>query len=172
MYSEFVVGMSLTLIGENIMKNFFDNQIQRGDVDYFRQQLNEAIATKLEELGMEGGFTNAKYSADSVDFKVVIKRVGTLSHAEQTKRNDLVYRIGYGEGSIAWGQPSGERIEAFLDTIHTVGRHRIMFTGYNSRAKRFPIEYTDMADGKSYKGAQDFLKIAADKFFGKQGKAA
>ena len=154
------------------MKNFFDSQIQRDDVDYIRQQLNEAIATKLEELGMEGGFTNAKYSADSVDFKVVIKRVGTLSHAEQTKRNDLVYRIGYGEGSIAWGQPSGERIEAFLDTIHTVGRHRVKLTGYNSRAKRFPIEYTDMADGKSYKGAQDFLKIAADKFFGKQGKAA
>jgi hypothetical protein len=172
MYSEFVVGMSLTLIGENIMKNFFDNQIQRGDVDYIRQQLNEAIATKLEELGMEGGFTNAKYSADSIDFKVVIKRVGTLSHAEQTKRNDLSCRIMYGEEFERWGNPTPDQIDDFLDKIHTVGRHRVRLTGYNSRSKRYPIEYVEVDGDRRMKGGDHYLTIAADKFFGKQGKAA
>ena len=172
MYILFVVGMSLTLIGENIMKNFFDNQIQRGDVDYIRQQLNEAIATKLEELGMEGGFTNAKYSADSIDFKVSIKRVGALSHAEQTKRNDLSCRIMYGEEFERWGNPTPDQIDDFLDKIHTVGRHRVRLTGYNSRSKRYPIEYVEVDGDRRMKGGHDFLKIAADKFFGKQGKAA
>ena len=172
MYSEFVVGMSLTFIGENIMKNFFDNQIQRDDVGFIRQQLNEAIATKLEELGMEGGFTNAKYSADSIDFKVVIKRVGTLSHAEQTKRNDLSCRIIYGEEFERWGNPTPDQIDDFLDKIHTVGRHRIRLTGYNSRAKRYPIEYVEVDGDRRMKGGDDYLKIAGDKFFGKQGKAA
>lgn len=154
------------------MKNFFDNQIQRGDVDYIRQQLNEAIATKLEELGMEGGFTNAKYSADSIDFKVVIKRVGTLSHAEQTKRNDLSCRIIYGEEFERWGNPTPDQIDDFLDKIHTVGRHRVRLTGYNSRSKRYPIEYVEVDGDRRMKGGDDFLKIAGDKFFGKQGKAA
>ena len=172
MYILFVVGMSLTLIGEQIMKNFFDNQIQRGDVDYIRQQLNEAIATKLEELGMEGGFTNAKYSADSIDFKVVIKRIGTLSHAEQTKRNDLSCRIMYGEEFERWGNPTPDQIDDFLDKIHTVGRHRVRLTGYNSRSKRYPIEYVEVDGDRRMKGGDDFLKIAGDKFFGKQGKAA
>ena len=172
MYILFVVGMSLTLIGEQIMKNFFDNQIQRGDVDYIRQQLNEAIATKLEELGMEGGFTNAKYSADSIDFKVVIKRIGTLSHAEQTKRNDLSCRIMYGEEFERWGNPTPDQIDDFLDKIHTVGRHRVRLTGYNSRSKRYPIEYVEVDGDRRMKGGDHYLTIAADKFFGKQGKAA
>jgi len=172
MYSEFVVGMSLTFIGEQIMKNFFDSQIQRDDVDYIRQQLNEAIASKLEELGMEGGFTNAKYTADSVDFKVVIKRVGTLSHAEQTKRNDLSCKIIYGEEFARWGNPTPDQIDAFLDKVHTVGRHRIKLTGYNARAKRYPIEYVEVDGDRNMKGGDDFLKIAGDKFFGKQGEAA
>lgn len=154
------------------MKNFFDSQIQRDDVDYIRQQLNEAIASKLEELGMEGGFTNAKYTADSVDFKVVIKRVGTLSHAEQTKRNDLSCKIIYGEEFARWGNPTPDQIDAFLDKVHTVGRHRIKLTGYNARAKRYPIEYVEVDGDRNMKGGDDFLKIAGDKFFGKQGEAA
>lgn len=154
------------------MKNFFDSQIQRDDVDYIRQQLNEAIASKLEELGMEGGFTNAKYTADSVDFKVVIKRVGTLSHAEQTKRNDLSCRIIYGEEFVRWGNPTPDQVDAFLDKVHTVGRHRIKLTGYNARAKRYPIEYVEVDGDRNMKGGDDFLKIAGDKFFGKQGEAA
>ena len=154
------------------MKNFTDSQIQRDDVDYIRQQLNEVIASKLEELGMEGGFTNAKYTADSVDFKVVIKRVGTLSHAEQTKRNDLSCRIIYGEEFARWGNPTPDQIDAFLDKVHTVGRHRIKLTGYNARAKRYPIEYVEVDGDRNMKGGDDFLKIAGDKFFGKQGEAA
>ena len=172
MYILFVVGMSLTLIGEQIMKNFLDSQIQRDDVDYIRQQLNQVIANKLEELGMEGGFTDAKYTADSVDFKVVIKRVGTLSHSEQTKRNDLSCRIIYGEEFERWGNPTPDQIDAFLDKIHTVGRHRIRLTGYNARAKRYPIEYVEVDGDRDMKGGDDFLTIAGDKHFGKQGEAA
>ena len=172
MYILFVVGMSLTLIGDQIMKNFLDSQIQRDDVDYIRQQLNQVIANKLEELGMEGGFTDAKYTADSVDFKVVIKRVGTLSHSEQTKRNDLSCRIIYGKEFERWGNPTPDQIDAFLDKIHTVGRHRIRLTGYNARAKRYPIEYVEVDGDRDMKGGDDFLTIAGDKHFGKQGEAA
>ena len=75
------------------MKNFAENTIARSDVDAIREELNEAIAAKLAELGLEGEFGRATYDQDTVDFKVQIKRVGCLTRQEQAKRDDLIQRV-------------------------------------------------------------------------------
>jgi len=145
------------------MKNFKDSNIQRSDVNAIRDELNSAIAAKLNELGLDGGFGNATFDANSVSFKVELTRSGCLTRAEQAKRDDLIQRVRWEARDKAI---TTEEAEEFVDAIHVVNGQKIKLTGYNHRAKKMPVEFVMVDGGTAHKGGESYVVIPARKRFG------
>jgi len=145
------------------MKNFKESEITRSDVTAIRDELNKAIADKLAELGLDGGFGNASYDANTVSFKVQLTRAGCLTREEQDKREALMNKIVWDNLE---SKLTDEQVKEFVDMVHEVRGQKIRLTGYNFRSKKMPVEFEKVDAGTMHKGAEIFLTLAVQKHFG------
>tara|TARA_B100001057_G_scaffold496252_1_gene597235 strand:- start:4260 stop:4775 length:516 start_codon:yes stop_codon:yes gene_type:complete len=130
--------------------------LNKATVIQIRERLNAMLDIQdyLESMGLEGHFGNATFSDTTVTFKFEVKVAGSLDRKEQQKL-DLLHSII----SMQW-EMTTDQIDAFLADIHEVRGDRIRFTGYNSRAKKMPIEFLNVGRGSHHKSVENYLSVA------------
>lgn len=130
--------------------------LNKAAVIQIRERLNTMldIQNYLESMGLEGHFGNATFSDTAVTFKFEVKVAGSLDRKEQQKLDTLYAMIS------AQYEMTTDQLEGFLADVHEVRGDRIRFTGYNSRAKKMPIEFLNVGRGTHHKATENYLDIA------------
>ena len=112
-----------------------------------RQAMDQALATVASEYGITINTGNARFSGDEVTFKV---KANTLdaSGSANTKEAQMFELVKgqEGIGHLSVG-----------DTITLQGKDFIL-KGFNSRARKSPIQIEDM-QGRGYKCSVQMLKM-------------
>ena len=112
-----------------------------------RMAMDQALATVASEYGITINTGNARFSGNEVTFKV---KANTLndSGSANTKEAQMfdLYKHNEGIGHLNVG-----------DTITLQGKDFIL-KGYNTRARKSPIQIEDM-QGRGYKCSVQMLKM-------------
>jgi len=111
----------------------------RANIRALRVELDKAMQSISAKYGIEIETGNASFSGNEVTFKVKANTVGAngVAITEEAKQFELEKGI-HGLGHLSVG-----------DTIMIQGNPYIL-TGFNSRARKAPINFTDKS-GKSYR---------------------
>tara|TARA_X000001036_G_scaffold414509_1_gene429790 strand:- start:737 stop:1399 length:663 start_codon:yes stop_codon:yes gene_type:complete len=121
-------------------------------IDRIRDDINKAIASTLNDLGIEGNLGKARYDDNTVSFNVEFKLEGTLSRSDKSKNQELELWL---------------RMNPDIDP-NKVGEYnggQYALTGVSFRSRKYPILVQAMGSGRSYK----FTESQAKKMFRKEG---
>ena len=112
-----------------------------------RMAMDNALANVASEYGITINTGNARFSGNEVTFKVKANTVDSSGSAN-TKEATMfdLYKQGEGIGHLKVG-----------DTITLQGKDFIL-KGYNTRARKSPIQIEDM-QGRGYKCSVQMLKM-------------
>ena len=113
-----------------------------------RLAMDQALANVASEYGISINTGNARFSGNEVTFKVKANTVDGATGTAITKEAQMfdLYKTGEGIGHLSVG-----------DHITLQGQTFIL-RGYNTRARKSPIQIEDM-QGRGYKCSVQMLKM-------------
>lgn len=120
----------------------------KAEVQKLRKELNEAMNAVAEKYGARANIGNISFGID-VSAKFNISRISENEHGEYVHSKEAQAFLNRAESEF------GLKKDVLNEPCKYKGKTYVI-TGYNTRAKRYPIEITE--NGKPMKAGIGFMK--------------